>query len=308
MGLREVAAVLGAVSMVVGVPSSSGREPDRQDCLGPTSRAITYLGVTYDQTDFDQGGMGAAGFWFAQFGAHEPVTQRPTGENARDSLPSWAGPLSHFPEDPDFAARTFSQDGPARSEGGQARWNRFTLPDGEAGLSGAIVDPKTAGSTNNTINRIQLGAEVPATFYLHVVTDNTGNEHDPTQLVRARGNAGPIDADDTQVEADTWPEGADLVFNGTADVYTFRYDGFVAGDYLKLRLRGDPSPAAGASFAGLLFDEHFAGDPAPPHNTCRDDPAGPPGAEVLDSSPEPAAPLDPADAAQPQPGAPAFTG
>jgi hypothetical protein len=48
----------------------------------------------------------------------------------------------------------------------------------------------------------------------------------------------------------------DLVLNGVADVYTFRFDGFTSGDYIKLRLRGDAS-GNGASFGGVLFDEEF---------------------------------------------------
>ena len=34
-----------------------------------------------------------------------------------------------------------SQDGPARSAGGGTGWAVVTLPDGEVGRSGAIVDP-----------------------------------------------------------------------------------------------------------------------------------------------------------------------
>ena len=115
-----------------------------------------------------------------------PVATRPTGENARDALPSWAGPLNHVtsPADPTYATRTFSQDGPARSKGGQPTWNPFKLPSGEVGLSGAIVDPATRGNSNNTINRIQLNAGVPSSFYFHIVTDNTNFEHDPTNRLR----------------------------------------------------------------------------------------------------------------------------
>lgn len=46
---------------------------------------------------------------------------------------------------------------------------------------------------------------------------------------------------------------------GIADVYTFRYDGFGNGDYIKIQFNGESSSSnnggsGGASFAGLLFD------------------------------------------------------
>jgi hypothetical protein len=222
---------------------------------------ITYVGVIYDQTDFDRLNIGNAGYWFPQFDAASPVAGRPTGENARDALPSWAGPLNHATSilDPNFATRTFSQDGPDQSKGGQPTWNSLTLPDGEIGLSGAIVDPATRGNSNNTINRIQLNAGVPATFYFHVITDNTNFEHDPTNRLRARGSAGGLNVDPI-----AFPQTADLAFDGVADVYTFRFDGFAAGDFIKLQLNGDPAPKEGASFGGFMFDEVFAPTPVFP--------------------------------------------
>ena len=292
---------LVAVSLVAVSPVAAPALVDDQRCGPISGRSITYVGVTEDKTDFDSAAIGRAGFWFPQFDADQPVAERPTEENARDALPAWVGPLNHFPSDPDFATRTFSQDGPARSKGGQPSWDTLTLPGGEAGLSGAVVDPATAGNTNNTINRIQLRGDVPSTFYFHIVTDNTAGEHDPVNLVRARGNAGPQDRDDTQVEADTWPETDDLTFNGTTDLYTFRYDGFVAGDYIKVRLNGAPAPAGGASFGGLLFDETFAADPAPDADVCGDE-AGTVGSDSA------AAGLPAADPARPMARRPSFTG
>jgi hypothetical protein len=217
------------------------------------AQTISYVGVIYDRTDFDRLNIGKSGYWFPQFGATTPVSGRPTGENARDALPPWAGPLNHATSifDPNYATRTFSQDGPARSKGGQSSWNPFKLPSGETGLSGAIVDPYTSGNSNNTINRIQLNAGVPSTFYFHIVTDNTNFEHDPTNRLRARGNAGGID-----IEANFFPRTSHLFFNGIADVYTFRYDGFAGGDFIKLQLNGDANKT-GASFGGLLFDVVF---------------------------------------------------
>jgi len=224
------------------------------------AQSITYVGVIYDRTDFARLNIGNSGYWFPQFAATAPVSGRPTGENARDALPPWAGPLNHATSilDPNYATRTFSQDGPARSKGGQPSWNAFKLPSGETGLSGAIVDPHTSGNSNNTINRIQLNAGVPSTFYFHIVTDNTNFEHDPTNRLRARGNAGGID-----IEANFFPRTADLFFNGIADVYTFRFDGFAGGDFIKLQLNGD-AQKAGASFGGFLFDIVFEPDLSQP--------------------------------------------
>jgi hypothetical protein len=95
-------------------------------------------------------------------------------------------------------------------------------------------------------------------LYFHVVTDNTSFQHNPTNRLRARGNAGGVD-----IEANTYPQTAALNFNGIADVYTFRYDGFAAGDFIKLQLNGDAADE-GASFGGLLFDEVFAPTPGQP--------------------------------------------
>jgi hypothetical protein len=265
--MRRVSLViLGMVCVTAGLPAAQAVE----------GRAITYVGVSYDQTDFRRLNVGDAGYWFPQFDAPVPVSERPTGERAVDARPPWVAPLNHVAALtdlgceplhlaqgclPTYLFRSFSQDGPARSKGGEVSWNSFRLPDGRRGRSGAVVDPFTAGNVNNTINRIQLRGDVPSTFYFHVVTDNTNRQHDPTGQLRARGNAGPIDEDSRQVDTDVFPNGCDLTFNGVADVYTFRYTGFAAGDYLKLRLEGDAG-MTGASFGGVLFDETF--DPAGP--------------------------------------------
>ena len=309
---RSLGAIVATVVAICVVSATAAvAQPAPDPCEVTRGRSITYVGVTPDQTDFEAADVGRSGYWFPQFDAPAPVIQRPTGENTRDSLPGWIAPFSNFPEDPDFGARTFSQDGPARSTGGQTGWNTFTLPDGEVGRSGAIVDPATVGNTNNTVNRIVLRGEVPATFYLHIVTDNTDGGHDPTVQIRARGNIGPQDRDDTQVEPDTWPTASDLDFDGTADTYTFRFDGFQAGDYLKIRLAGAPAPATGASFGGLLFDETFAADTTPPAAACPE-PEPTPSTSVPDAHmpvrppSHPGSP--PARAALPIPGDPTFTG
>jgi hypothetical protein len=225
---------------------------------------ITYVGVIRDQTDFQRLKIGMAGYWFPQFDATKPVVGRPTGENAADGLPSWVNPLNHVTSflDPSYSTRTFSQDGPSRSKGGQPSWNKFTLPNGKTGRSGAIVDPYACKNSNNTINRIQLRAGTPATFFLHVVTDNTDMGHNPANRLRVRGNSNGVD-----LEANTSPSGDDLVFNGVADVYTFQFDGFRAGDFIKVQLNGDPAHKEGPSLGGFLFDTNI-----PPNLTLPSEP------------------------------------
>ena len=298
---RTVAAI-GLLLLMVGAAPAWGLVPATDGIVdgvqGDTGdRAITYVGVWRDRQDLVDLHLGTAGFWFPQLGASEPVVGAPTGDNARDALPSWVAAFNHTtsPADPgcvdpgalergctpSYYFRTFSQDGPARSAGGRAGWSPLRLPSGECGTSGAIVDPQTfiaeqafddpsgvvfprsgepAPNNNNTINRIQLRDGVPSTFYVSVVTDNTAGEHDPGRL-EIRGNVGALDVPsevaNSQVEP-SFPTAMDLTANGTPDVHVFRVDGFVTGDYLKLRLRGSTSAA---SFGGLQFDTTY--DPAP---------------------------------------------
>jgi len=218
---------------------------------------ITYVGKTTDRTDFHAApAMGALGYWFPQFNAATAVTDRPTNENERNALPSWAGPLVHLNSvlDFNFPKRTFSQDGPCRSVGGLPEFNLFTLPNSEVGRSGIVLDPNAAGNTSNAVNRIMLGAGTPASFFLRIVVDNTGGKHNAISRIRARGQHGA-----TAVEPDTFPAPGAAGFNGIADVYTFRFDGFVAGDFIKIQLIGMPGSAkdggaGGGSIAGIMFD------------------------------------------------------
>jgi hypothetical protein len=217
-------------------------------------KTITFVGVQYDQTDFSNTGLniGKAGYWFPQFNAASPVNDRPTNENDRNALPSWA-PIN-FTTNPADPTRTFSLDnGGVKSEGGDPAWNTLKLPNGEVGLSGSVVDPQTVNNSNNTINKIVLtpgtaADPLPQSFLLHIVVDNTNHEHDPVNRLRPRGE-GPT-MPDTSV---TLTPGA-AAFNGAADVYTFQYTNWAANDFIKLQLSGSAAPATGAGFAGLLFD------------------------------------------------------
>jgi len=232
-------------------------------------REITVVEVIEDVHEL--AGADHTWWWFPAFDLAEPTTGAPTSHAAVDALPPWVEAFNHTtsPLDPGcgepgarerhcsptYLFRTFSQDGPARATGGVDGWAEVCLPDGRCGRTGAIVDPQTfldgEPNNNNTINRIQLRAGVPATFRVAVVIDSTAQAHDPSR-VDLRGNAGRLDVPQEVAATQVEPTNATElpVPNGLADLVVFEVRGFVAGDYLKLRLRGAMSPA---SFAGLLF-------------------------------------------------------
>jgi hypothetical protein len=209
--------------------------------------SITYVGASLNQTNLSSTGLnvGAAGYWFAQFAAGSPVTGATVNANSRNAAPAW----TQF----DFTAGsptvTFSATGPVTSESKSA-WSTLTLPNGETGLSGSIVDANTAGNSNNTVSEILLQGTVPASFLLGIVVDNTNHEHDPIGRIRARGQT----STNVNIEANTFPQPGSGGFDAVPDVYTFRYDGFAAGDWIKIQLNGVASPSTGAGFAGLTFD------------------------------------------------------
>jgi hypothetical protein len=219
------------------------------------SQAITFVGETIDQTDFAALGFGQTGYYFPQFDASNPVTERPTDENMRFSVPIWLGFQFDITQDD----RTFSPDAGlfstdpvvvgVYSEGGDTTWDNWTLPalaGSEVGLSGSVVDLHTADNSNNTVNRIQLGPGVPSSFLLRVIVDNTNFEHNPVGRLRARG-----DSDNGGVDVDV--KLTNLTVNGTTDIYTFRYDNFEPGDFIKIQLNSGAA-GKGAGFGGLMFD------------------------------------------------------
>lgn len=221
------------------------------------AKAVTYVGVDLDVTDFRNGvDYGNEGYWFPQFDAPGPRSGKPTEDNQREALPTWAGPMTHMliHELWKFPERTFSQDGPTKSKGGFAAWNRFTLPNGEVGLSGIAFDPHGRDNTSQTVNRIMLGPGTPRSFLLRVVVDNTDLRHNPVLKIRARG-----DHKGVSIDPASYPQPGVAGFNGRADVYTFRYDGFEPGDFIKIQFGGmagstNNGGSGGSSFAGLLFD------------------------------------------------------
>jgi len=103
------------------------------------------------------------------------------------------------------------------------------------------VDEWATDNSNHSVNRIQFGPGTPSSLLLRLVVDNTHLEHDPAGTLRARAESGG--------QADASP----LTFKGIADVYTFRYDGCVAGDSIKIRLNSGVASEAPA-IGGIKFD------------------------------------------------------
>jgi len=238
------------------------------------ARNVFLVSQTEGQTDFQTLGFGQSGYYFPQFTVDgnpvTPVTERPTDENAQFSPPSWAG----FQFDSTQSDRTFSLDagcfsgnlpgicntGPndplvfgVYSKGGQSAWKSFTLPDGTTGLSGAAVDEAADNNSNNSVNRIQLGAGTPSSFLLRIVVDNTNQEHDTARL-----NPRGTDAADT-LNPNPGVNLLNLTSNGLTDVYTFRYDNFIAGDFIKIKLNSGVAGEA-PSIGGIMFDTVSAAD------------------------------------------------
>jgi len=198
-----------------------------------------------DATDYSPAGLniGQDGYLFFNFDGSPDSGEDPVGEDRADTLPSWIVP-DYDPNSPDYS---FGDDFgfEAFSRGGVTTWNFLTLPDGTNGLSGALVDPRADNNSNNTIKNLAIGPNAPPAFWLHYVTDNTNMEHDSVNRLRAR-------AEDT-LGADTDIRLENLSFNGTADVYSILYTGWVEGDIIKLQLN---SGVAGESpsIAGLMVD------------------------------------------------------
>jgi hypothetical protein len=202
------------------------------------AQSITFEGVLTNRSNLVN--LGDAGFWFAQFDAAAPISGAAIDNNDRNSLPSWVAinPAS----DTTFAST-------ATTKGGQPSWATLTLPDGETGLSGAVVDSNTANNSNNIIRAMQLGAGTPSLFRLYIVTDNTGGEHDPAGRLRARGERPGV----FDISGPNAPPGLAANMNGSPDVYSWLYSGFAAGDIIKLQIN---SGVVGerASIAGIMFD------------------------------------------------------
>jgi hypothetical protein len=214
--------------------------------IGATSygRTISYLGVTRDVSNFGDAGLdlGNFGYWFPQFAAVAPVAGAAVSDNDRDAFPSWVLP----DYDPNSANYSFGTA--VTSKGGQPGYPTIVLPDGSSGVAGTLVDPQAANNSNTSIPKLLLGAGAPSDFILGIVVDGSNQEHDPANRIRPGANSA-----DGLVDVVNRVNTTVADFNGSPDVYSFRFSGWLPGDYLKLQLN---SGVAGESpgISGLLFD------------------------------------------------------
>ena len=202
---------------------------------------------THTSSDYSNSGLdlGNDGFLFFNFGQTSPTqgtfpNADVTSQNAANQLPAWIG----VDFDPTSATYSFGKDPglEAFAKGGQPGWANLTLPDGASGASGALVDPQSDNNSSNTITGLSILAGAPSSFLMHIVTDNTNGEHDAVDRFRAREDLSGLDS-----------KLRSLTFDGNPDVYTFRYDGVVAGDIIKLQLNSGVL-GEDASIAGIMFD------------------------------------------------------
>jgi hypothetical protein len=195
--------------------------------------------------------LGDAGFWFAQFNAANPISGAAVDNNDRNSLPSWVQPNFNTGDVPNYS---FSAT--TTSKGGQPSWAVMTLPDGEVGLSGAIVDSNSANNSSSIISKINLGPGTPSKFRLYLVTDNTNGDHDmagASARIRIRGEH-PVGNDINPIGiVGNIPAGAQANFNTIPDIYSYLFTDFVPGDLFKLQIHSGTSGEAG-SIAGIMFD------------------------------------------------------
>ena len=99
---------------------------------------------------------------------------------------------------------------------------------------------------------LELGPGAPASFFFHIVTDNTNGAHDPAGRLRARfEKSGVFDVSAVQT-----PTNLAANMDGSPDVYTWLYDSGPfgsAGAFIKVQINsGDQFETA--SIAGFMFD------------------------------------------------------
>lgn len=227
----HVAAVMGVLLGLASAATSEGR-------------TVTYLGVTRGASNYSDAGLdlGNYGSWFPQFNAPAPVSGAAVDDNDRDAFPAWV--LPNF--DPNSADYSFGTA--VTSKGGQPGYSLLVLPDGSSGVAGTLVDPQAANNSNTSIPKLVLGAGVPGDFILGIVVDASNLLHDPANRIRPGATSG-----DGLVDVVNRVNTTPADFDGSPDVYSFRFSGWLAGDYLKLQLN---SGVAGESpgISGLLFD------------------------------------------------------
>lgn len=214
-------------------------------CAQPAAAEKIVLegGIIRDVDNFSPAGidLGKEGFWFANFDRLMAVSGEPVDSNDVNQFPSWILP-DFDPMSPDYSF------GDEVSSAGDPLYDILRLPDGTTGASGSLVDAEADNNSNNTMKRLVLGQGVPSSFFMHVVVDNTNGEHDPGNRVRGRAESA-----DGMISEDFRYNTSPSDFNGTADVYTFRYDNWEPGDFLKIQLNSGVD-GIDPGFAGLMFD------------------------------------------------------
>jgi len=214
------------------------------------TRSITYLGKTSDITNFT--GMGDIGYYFPAFDAGN--NRRRTDSKMKFSMPGWL----------DWEFNIFNSDRTFSPDAGIVSWSPFivgvyatqengsdfvTTPGGHFGRAGQAVDEAAAGNSNNTINKIHLGASTPSSFIMRVVLDTANGQNETRGELMARG-ASELDG---SVDIRRSVPLSDLTFNNIPDVYSFRYDGFLNDDFIKMRLNSGSS-SEDAAFSAIMFD------------------------------------------------------
>jgi hypothetical protein len=219
-------------------------------------------GDAIDTTDYSN--VPADYWWFANWNTTAPETGQPVQQNELNNLPSWFQLDPNFSTDPLNSTYTWSDNlvlgslvNHASSTGGVTTFNMLTLPDSSTGLSGSAVDTKEAGNTgqsNNILQRVVFGADVPSSFRLWVVVDNeSADQGTGVRRVKAR-LSGPGVPNDT--EADTG-NGIDDLRNNIADAYAFVYNNVSADQVLAIQLRNSNNADAargGTSMAGFMIE------------------------------------------------------
>ncbi len=256
--LRYLSSIAGALLLTtaIGGWSAEGAVPWNGESEGGNTAAPGGATITYvrkvSTTNFL--GWGQAGFYFPQFAAYSIVGPKRTDDNMQFYVPNW---LEFNFDCFDLDDTTFSPDKPdcldnckgrgVYTRGGYGNWDSFILPNGFSGPSGSIVDEKAENNTNNTVNQIYMKAGVPSSFCMHVVTDNTANAHNSANAIIVRGGRPGQGSFDPKAPV------PDLSFDGTTDVYTFRFDNFLPDDFIKIRLNSG-TQGMDPGFGGLMFD------------------------------------------------------
>lgn len=246
----------------------TGTEDTGTEDTGPgdvgSGATVVYVKKITDVTDYSATGLdlGKYGYYFPQFGQETPKSKRIGRDNMQFSKPTWqkdwewkvfeqcGGQFCNLfsPDAGLFDALEGEEGIGVYSESEGNKWAFIKYSDG-AGNSGSVVDESANGNSNNTVNHIRIGAGAPQEFCMSILTDNTAGDHDINDTLAARIGW----YQDVDLETGTAKVPAeDLVYNGTPDLYVFKYSYMTDEDFIKIRLNGGEGSDPG--FGGLMFD------------------------------------------------------